>query len=280
MKSKVVLYHVNCWDGFGGAWVAWKKFKDSATYIGVDYNSEPPKGLVGKEIYLIDFCYKKGQMDKLVRENLNVVALDHHITRKAEVQIAKEHVFDNDHSGAFIAWKYFFPKKRVPNLIQYVQDNDLWKFRVKKSKEIMLAVNLHPYSFSVWDKISRDLEKKNKRSRYIIQGEAILDYVQMLAREMSFNADKVILGGVKALAVNAQRFIRSELGNTLTKMGVDVGIVWYAKRDEIHVSLRSNGKVDVAKLAEKFGGGGHEKAAAFIFKSGIEKRFPWKLVEK
>jgi phosphoesterase RecJ-like protein len=48
---------------------------------------------------------------------------------------------------------------------------------------------------------------------------------------------------------------------------------------EIHASLRSNGKVNVAKLAEKYGGGGHKKAAAFIFNSSLYKKFPWKLVK-
>jgi oligoribonuclease NrnB/cAMP/cGMP phosphodiesterase (DHH superfamily) len=192
----------------------------------------------------------------------------------------KEHVFDNNHTGSYLTWKYFFPKKKVPNLILYVQDNDLWKFRIKKSKEVMFAVNLHPYSFDVWNKISRQLETAIGKKHYAIQGNAILKYVDVLAEEMAKMADEVVLGGVKALAVNAPRFIRSELGNVLIKHGADVGIVWYMKGEgEIHASLRSNGKVNVAKLAEKYGGGGHEKAAAFIFNSSLYKKFPWKLVK-
>jgi oligoribonuclease NrnB/cAMP/cGMP phosphodiesterase (DHH superfamily) len=238
-----------------------------------------PKGIVGKELYLIDFCYKKNIMLKLVEDNKKVVVLDHHITRKAEVRMVKEHVFDNFHSGAVIAWKYFFPKKRIPRLLLCVQDNDLWKFKVKKSKEIMLAVNLHPYSFDIWNRIGRDLENPQKRRHYEIQGDAIFKYVTMLAEEMSGLADEVTLNGVRALAVNAPRFIRSDLGNALTKKGVDVGIVWYIKGRKVHVSLRSNGRVDVSKLAEKYNGGGHERAAAFIFEIGVGKIFPWKPVK-
>lgn len=279
MKHIVILYHNQCWDGFGGAWVAWNKFKDTATYIGVDYDSPPPKGLRGKDIYLIDFCYSEKDTLKLVRNNHKVVVLDHHITRKAEVKMIKEHVFNNNHSGSYLAWKYFFPKKKVPNLVLYIQDNDLWRFKVKKSKEIMLAVLLYPYSFEAWSKISRKLETAKGKNHFSVQGEAILRYVDVLAEEMVKIADKVMLGKVKALAVNAPKFIRSELGNMLTKHGVNMGIVWYLKGKEMHVSLRSNGKVNVAKLAEKYGGGGHEKAAAFIFESGAEKKFPWKLLK-
>jgi len=281
MKKIVVLYHNQCWDGFGAAWAAWKRFKNTATYIGVVHNGSPPKGLVNKEIYLIDFCYPKEEIAKLSRDNRRVVVLDHHITRKAETEMMKEHVFDNNHSGSYLAWRYFFPKKKVPNLILYVQDNDLWKFKIKKSKEIMLAVNLQPYSFESWNKISRQLEITSGKRKFAIQGDIILSHMNVLVDDMTKLAAKVRLRGVKALAVNGPRFVRSELGNKLTQLGVNVGIVW--RMDEpgkIHVDLRSNGKVDVAKLAEKYGGGGHKNAAGFAFKSKPNKIFPWKLVKK
>ncbi len=281
MKKIVVLYHNQCWDGFGGAWVAWKKFKNLADYIGVEHGAPVPKGLKNKEIYLIDFCYSKKEMIELRDNNLRVVVLDHHITKKAETEMMEEHLFSNIHSGSYLAWKYFFPSKKVPNLILYIQDNDLWKFKIKGSKEIMLSINLFPYSFDVWDKICNRLKSVKGKKEYFIQGKAISSYVQMLSKEISDSANKVILSGIKAWAVNAPRFIRSELGNLLaTKTkGIDVGIVWYMENNgDIQVSLRSNGKVDVGLLAEKFDGGGHERASGFIFKSELKDKFPWKMI--
>ncbi len=282
MKKIVVLYHNQCWDGFGGAWVAWKKFKDSAEYIGVEHDAPVPKGLKNKEIYLIDFCYSRQEMIKLEKNNLKVVVLDHHITKKAETEMMKDHLFSNNHSGSYLAWQYFFSGKKVPNLILYIQDNDLWKFRIKGSKEIMLSVNLFPYSFDVWDKICNQLKTSKGKREYFIQGRAIYNYVQMLSKEIGNSANKVVLSGIKAWAVNAPRFIRSELGNLLTKKtkGINVGIVWYMENNgDVQVSLRSNGKIDVSKLAQKFKGGGHEKASGFIFRSKLKDKFPWKIIE-
>jgi len=53
-----------------------------------------------------------------------------------------------------------------------------------------------------------------------------------------------------------------------------IGIVWSRKSGKINVSLRSNGKIDVSKLAFKHGGGGHKAASGFTL--DVEKPFPWK----
>jgi oligoribonuclease NrnB/cAMP/cGMP phosphodiesterase (DHH superfamily) len=280
MKNIVVLYHRRCWDGFGAAWSAWKKFKNKATYIGVEHHLPPPKGLKNKEIYLIDFCYNKKILLNLLRSNKKVVIIDHHISRKEENKLGSEHVFSLKHSGAALAWKYFHPQKKTPKLIQYVEDVDLWKFRWPHSEELLLTADLLPYKFENWSKMARDWERPGGTKKYLIQGEAIMTYVQTMVNELAGMADKVIFEGKKVLAVNAPRFLRSDLGNELTKRGHPFGIVWYLRGKEVHVSLRSQGKVNVAKIAEKYGGGGHKNAAGFTFRSGISKNFPWKLVKK
>ncbi|NLC12055.1 MAG: bifunctional oligoribonuclease/PAP phosphatase NrnA [Firmicutes bacterium] len=48
--------------------------------------------------------------------------------------------------------------------------------------------------------------------------------------------------------------------------GVEVGMLFYLKNEgEIKVALRSKSKINVAKIAEKFGGGGHRQAAGCRF---------------
>ncbi|KKT22880.1 MAG: Phosphoesterase, DHHA1 [Parcubacteria group bacterium GW2011_GWB1_43_8b] len=55
-----------------------------------------------------------------------------------------------------------------------------------------------------------------------------------------------------------------------------MGIVWYKENDGIHVSLRAQGKVDVSKIAVKYGGGGHKNASGFAWPEN--KKFPWKVI--
>jgi nanoRNase/pAp phosphatase (c-di-AMP/oligoRNAs hydrolase) len=72
----------------------------------------------------------------------------------------------------------------------------------------------------------------------------------------------------------------SETGNALVnkEKRIGIAIVWYSEGGAIKVSLRSTDKFDVSKLAEKYGGGGHKKAAGFIIKDF--KDIPWKLIKK
>jgi len=54
--------------------------------------------------------------------------------------------------------------------------------------------------------------------------------------------------------------------------GVRVGmIITERKKGEFNVSLRSHGNVDVAKIAESFGGGGHKNASGFVMKGKYQK---------
>ncbi len=56
-----------------------------------------------------------------------------------------------------------------------------------------------------------------------------------------------------------------------TVEGVEVGIYIRQRGEEFKVSLRSNGEVDVSKIAEAFDGGGHKKASGFVVKNPLDK---------
>ncbi len=53
--------------------------------------------------------------------------------------------------------------------------------------------------------------------------------------------------------------------------GTEVGVYIRQRDDRFKVSLRSNGRVNVAKIAEDFGGGGHHKASGFSMKLPLEE---------
>ena len=54
--------------------------------------------------------------------------------------------------------------------------------------------------------------------------------------------------------------------------GVEVGVLFREAGELMYkVSLRSKGDVDVAEVAQKFGGGGHRNAAGFMLKGSLEE---------
>lgn len=273
MNNIVVLYHGGCHDGFGGAWAAWKKFKNKAEYIGVEHGKAIPEGLVGKDIYCIDFCYDAADMAALLAANKKVVVLDHHVSQRDVVGISTEHIYDNDHSGSVIAWHYFFPDQPVPKLLKHIQDIDLWRLAIPHTQELMAAMDEYPLEFKLWNKIAGEFEDKIAIKKYLEAGRSIITYEGRVIERLTRHAEKVEFEGHVAYAVNSP-MLESEIGNWIVINKKAIGIIWSYKGGSVRVSLRSNGKMDVSKIAKLYGGGGHKAAAGFAF--DVQLEFPWK----
>lgn len=267
----VVLYHGNCPDGFGGAYAAWKFFGKRATYIPL-FRSNHPIEIEGKEVYMIDFMYRPDPTAKLIKNNIKVVAIDHHVSALDSVKLTKEHLYSNEHSGAALAWKYFHGSRKMPRLLKYVEDYDLWKFKVPKTREVSAMLDLFPFDFKAWDKFAGELENTSKRKQIEKNGALLLKYQKKLVESLLPEAEEVQFSGFRAYALNVSIF-KSEIASELVKRLPPLAIIWSESRGKIVVSLRSNGKADVSKIAEKFGGGGHKAAAGFILEKG--DKIPW-----
>ena len=277
MKKILVIYHKNCPDGFGGAWAAWKKFGAKAEYVAVDPDTLPEKFPKGREIYSVDISYPTSVQKKLRAHNTSLVVLDHHISRKNDTEAFPENTFDNNHSGAVLSWKYFHPKKKVPKFLEYIEDGDLWRFKFPEGGRVVSYALMQPYDFHAWTKIVNDVENIKKRNEYIKNGNLIQTYEKRVIKRIIEKAGGVLFEGMKVYAVNSSyKILTSELGHQLTQKAGLLGIVWYEENGELRVSLRAAGKIDVSKIAQKYGGGGHKNAAAFVIKNGKK---PWKVLK-
>lgn len=284
MKKPVILYHENCPDGFGAAYAAWKRFGNKAEYLPIG-PSQDGKQLAGialkdREVYFLDVCVSLPTLLKLRMLNKKVVVVDHHATSAAAAAHATEHRFDVKHSGAVLAWEYFHPKKKVPTLLRYVEEGDLWRFRLPQSLFLLAYIYSRGFSFKGWEALVKGMESARERKKYIAFGKVLNDYDGILIDEAVKRAELVQFGKYKAYAVNStsKRF-HSEIGKQLVVQSPPIGIVWRIERGVLHVSLRSDGAVDVSKLAKQFpGGGGHLPAAGFSVP--LEKGFPWKWLER
>lgn len=277
-KDIVVLYHNDCTDGFSAAWAAWKKLGDKADYVGIDPGTAPEGDLNGKEIYMVDLIYPIQYLDKLIADNKKFVAIDHHVSNREAFELVKEGIFDMGHSGAVLAWKYFHPEIKLPKLLEYVEDMDLWKFKIPKSKEIVSYLDTVDFDFKKWDETAIGMEDVLKHKEYLDKGAFILEYQdQIIERIIANHSVLVDFLGHKTYAVNSPIF-NSQIANTLYKNLPPIGIVWTQEDNgSVHVSLRSDGTVDVSEIASKFkGGGGHKQSAGFIIDDC--SKLPWKKI--
>jgi oligoribonuclease NrnB/cAMP/cGMP phosphodiesterase (DHH superfamily) len=260
MKKSLIIYHANCADGFASAWVAWKKLGDDNTeFLAASYGDAPPD-VTEREVVIVDFSYPREALLRMKAQARGLIVLDHHKTAQADLQgLETFAVFDQDRSGAGLAWATFFDDQPVSWVVQYVQDRDLWRFKLPDSKEINAWIGVVPRTFRDWE-----LLEVNGREAALLAGRAVQrtidDYVEKVAQD----AMLVVFDGRLVPLVNASYPHTSELLHRLAK-DHPFAVSWQQRRDgRYRYSLRSaDDGADVASIAKRYGGGGHTHAAGF-----------------
>jgi len=279
LKDTVVLYHASCTDGFGSAFGAYVKFGDNASYIPVRYQENIPADLDGKEVYILDFSYSEDILKDLLSRTKRLVILDHHKSAESAVTSVPEHRYSQEHSGAHLSWEFFHPNVPVPKLIYLVESGDLFRSDAK-TEDILTYVYVQGYDFKIWENLLKDFEDPQKLEQCAAEGKAYARYRDHLVQRILSCAQEVEFEGHRVFAINGVHELREFLGNELASRSGLFGIVWYQQFGHIDVSLRANGhdkKVDLSKIAEKYGGGGHNGAAGF--RLNIAAPLPWKEID-
>jgi oligoribonuclease NrnB/cAMP/cGMP phosphodiesterase (DHH superfamily) len=274
----LVLYHDQCFDGFAAAWVAHKHFGDDADYLPVQYGQSPPD-VSGRDVFILDFSYKRPALLDMRPKASSILVVDHHKTAQQDLAdlsdpfhplgLDLKHplrcVFDMDKSGGRLTWEHFFPKQSSPWMVDYTEDRDLWRHKLRNSREINAALRSYPMDFQRWDcweEMTRE-DKLPLLERLSDEGGAILRREQQIVDTHVRFAREIELDGHKVLCVNATVLI-SEIAGALAK-DRPFGVCWFERSDGKRAySLRSReGGIDVSEIAKRHGGGGHRNAAGY-----------------
>lgn len=260
----LILYHARCPDGFGGAYAAWKKFGNNARYVAVEHRTHIPDDVAGATVFCIDHCFPADVTTQLVARAESVMVLDHHSTNREVIAAYPGWQYSDTHSGSVMAWQYFHPNTPLPLLFKYVEEDDLWNFTLPNSKTIRRWVNIQPMTFKRWDAMVTAFEDPAQLAEITRTAQAYEEYFNHFVEEYAQKAERVLFEGIETLAVQAPSFLRHDVGHRLTTLKGPLGIVWRLEGAGIRCSLRGDGTIDVAALAERHGGGGHHNAAAFL----------------
>ena len=313
-KPYLCVYHSNCADGFGAAWCVRHALGEENVefYPGV-YQNDPPD-VTGRDVIFVDFCYKRDVMLGLLEKAHCIFLLDHHKTamedmvgvgtkfgtdsrdveflqsvhagtydrRSEHPRLYLYRLFDMERSGAGIAWDFFHPHEQRPQLIDFIEDRDLWRFRYSETRAIQANLFSYPYDFAVWDQLMDmgPLEMKQFRQ----EGEAlerkhhkdIAELVTVVTRPMK-------IGGYTVPVANLPYTMTSDAGHLLCGQRTIFGkpavlpeddskfpsahkfaaCFWDTPEGRVF-SLRSQDDgADVGEIAKLYGGGGHKHAAGF-----------------
>ena len=269
----LVIYHANCSDGSSAATCAYQYFGLEAEYYpathGVSFDCTKVKD---REIYFLDFCYPAEIMKEIKKLAWTLTILDHHKTAEEALRgLSFTGKFDMNKSGARLAFDYFVAytdgtvqqkDKQLEQYINWVQDRDLWQYKLENTKEINdYLFSLPAFTIETADLWLDTLTSMNP-SEAISLGAAINKYKTKQFHLSIERAFKVKMFDYEVWATNEANIV-SEVAGELAKRGA-FGVCFFINEAGKYVySLRSRGEnaIDVSELALTVGGGGHKNAA-------------------
>jgi len=300
-KPILVIYHAPpCNDGWTAALIAWHVLGDTAEYVPMHYQSDPPDP-TGRQVLMFDFSMKREAMQEFAARADSIAVYDHHQSAQEELVGLAYASFNMDKCGARMALEHFQAMllgtedegvlDHLETLVAYVEDRDLWRWQLPLSKEVSQVLATTTKDFRTWQDLAWQVRQVRHYAEHreavaaglarshmekppmVVAGEAM---IRKLDSDVSFLARKAQVmefNGHRVAVVNAPIFQSEVAGHLATAPGIDYGMAWWhgGSDSQYHYSLRSRGdggvegaaQVDVAKVAEQFGGGGHKAASGF-----------------
>jgi len=267
-KEYICIYHYPCNDGFAAALVVREALGKKNVWMHPTNYGKPliPLNLIAdKKVIIVDFSYKRENMITLAEHAKSILVLDHHKTAEKELVDLPSNVttiFNMDKSGAVMAWEQFFPYTPVPKLLQHIQDRDLWKFNIPGTQDVIAWLSSYQFDFATWGTFIDYIFYENCSE--MEQGAAIRrKMMKDIGEHIFHNTSTARIAEYIVPVINAPPIWASDTGHQLA-IGYPFAAIYQDSGVDRNFSLRSAEEgIDVAKIAELFGGGGHKHAAGF-----------------
>lgn len=286
-------FHHNDLDGYCSARIVAVYENNFSTddFIEMSYKNSLPVDRVGKDerVYIVDYSNSENTYQSLLdllKVTKDIIWIDHHasslkmIENHSEIEVILDNpksVVDTSYSGAALAYMSLYEKSdfdEIPAYIRFVSDYDTWTYEYGKETEYFKC-GMECYSYKpfddIWDKLEKDAGKEDFLSEIIESGRSIKRYLEQNYKfKRSYLSYVVDLDGYKCLVMNldGNSWV---FGDEMNNPDYDVFILWSYDGEFYNYSLysSSNSGIDVSRIAENHGGGGHEHASGFKLKELI-----------
>lgn len=272
----MICFHHNDLDGHCAGAIVKKYIQENfphtkQRYVEIDHGQDIDLSeiVVNEPVYVVDFHFPVDIMKEMVKITSHISVYDHH---KSAAEIVAQYpkeikciwCSDNKFAGCELVWNELFPDKLMPAAVTLIGDRDAWKWVYgKQTASFNEGLKLYPHQPQdiIWDDLLNGVISVAANIQVV--GNICLKYRDAICkgyRDMwGYEAE---LFGHKCYVLNLVfPGASSEMfGEKLQEYDICVGTVF--KNGTWKLSFRSEGKVDVSEIAQKFlGGGGHENAA-------------------
>lgn len=242
------------------------------TYRSTDFDNldDIKKGDI---VYVLDYSLNREQLLRLqhVNERALVVWCDHHVTSLQYKDMLPGKI-DTSYCGAILIYKYAYGNgAKIPKHLKFVNDHDLWRHKLEHTREFKEGVDLgvfdgyiHPNLINLMDLWFKDepnsQEYEELLNKIINDGACVLKYI---IKDIDFSKPNLYeceFEGYKCIVIN--KFTNADMFEDV-KNEYDICVTWiYTSEGKFKYTLYSD-TINVSKICQKYGGGGHFGAAGF-----------------
>ncbi|WP_026663527.1 DHH family phosphoesterase [Butyrivibrio proteoclasticus] len=215
------------------------------------------------DLFICIDCEKgrTGEAEKIFDAAQKTINIDHHISNTGTGDVT--YIVPTSSSACELAYDVMDKDKLDINIAQalytgMVTDTGVFKYNSTSPKTYEIAGKLISYGFDFTWLIDHVFYEKTYLQNQIL-GRALLESITLMD-------GKVIASVVSRQTMDFYGVSGSDLDGIVNQLmftiGTDVSIFMYEDEPMMYrVSLRSNGNIDVSRVAKLLGGGGHVRAS-------------------
>lgn len=241
--------------------------------IEIDYKDKVDVETIQEDerVVIVDFSFKPEVMAEVLKRTKNVIWLDHHKTAfEYRYGVTLDGLRSLDKAGCELAWEFFTNGLKPPQAVILIGDYDKWALKFQPEcfqfYEGMKLFDNGPRD-EIWDLLFQENEIMSERvigaGKYSIMYRD--NYCANIRKTFGYEVE---FEGHLAYATNFYQFGSMGFGEKFRQYDFVIAYIHDGKK--FTVSLYSDNRVDVGKLCQRYGGGGHTGAAGFVC-----EELPW-----
>lgn len=277
-----IFYHADCPDGVAGAAIVHRAFPNAyIQFCPSRWEVQPAYEDIreNEQVFFVDFAPKPTEMLDILEQTERVTLLDHHQTNVEaykDFPVEIDGICSTRRCAAFLAWQHLFQQKDIPPALEFLDDYDRFVLRFQEDSIHFIngvqALSKMDPTKSYWYELL--WEANNTLTQTLQAGRQIEQFLDV--KRLSYPQYTIQFENLHVMVMN-------QLGSSLdfkyvTDSTIDAVGTWFYDGNEDmyvyrlysaprHTQFTPNGQEylgpNLAKIAKKYGGGGHPGAAGF-----------------
>lgn len=267
-------------DCVGSCLATYNYIKDNYPQIQVDLYLEPIPNIfkfLNRSEEILHDCPKKEPYDLFIAQDCGdtgrlgaaaryfeqarkTVCIDHHISNQSFAD--ENYIFPHASSTSELIFELLDEKKITKEIAEciyvgIIHDTGVFQYSSTSAKTMNIAGKLMEMGINFTEIVDKTFYTKTFNQNRIL-GQALVDARLELG-------GAVVTSVVTRKQMEEYEVLPKHLDGIVSQLrvtkDVEAAVFLYETEDGYKVSMRSNGRMDVAKIAMEFGGGGHVRAA-------------------